>query len=204
MARVLITKPQRLKIARLMAASVARVFNVDAPPVAHGGPDRLIQDDCESDRVIVPTSAGFVGVTVECCPRGLSMFARFEEDMDDAKREVARIVGGNTHSGKLNWHCFPDSKPSDKWINDAIAYLELHLIKIRGQSHRPKRNGTQATLALQQRRIAVGAERIANREASKDERWTDYNVRMWGGVMANAMKRRNAILLAYLEERKAR
>ena len=63
---------------------------------------------------------------------------------------------------------------------------------------------TRSLLALQYRRRAIGAERIAHREASKDLPWTDYNVRMWQSVMCEAMKRRSAILLAYIAERKAR
>jgi hypothetical protein len=63
---------------------------------------------------------------------------------------------------------------------------------------------TPAETALRYRRQAIGAERAADREAAKDNPWTDRNVRAWQSVMTRAWALRRAVIVGYMHRRALR
>ncbi len=130
--RTIIIKPQRMKIASALRAACVDVFGVEWPMPKHGDHD-LNREDCRAPEVVVQIGVGEMSVSIEASPRLLSLFCRLAPNagigvpLTEAQKQCARRVNGNHFSGKVNWHCGPDAKPDDAWIEAAVRGARVHL-----------------------------------------------------------------------------
>lgn len=107
----LFTIPQRIRAVSEVVAAVKSASGVDIGPVkktkALGG------WHIGTSGTVLQTPRGPVDFSVWCSDGLLHVYCQYQGEMDDAKRERARQLGGNPYSGKLNWWCAPDRRIAD-------------------------------------------------------------------------------------------
>lgn len=109
MPAVLLTKPQRMRIAQALAATAADVFQIEPPKIIAG------PVCAASVRSQVATAGGAIplSVSIVVSPTLIEVFCRIEstsERMSPTEVALARLVDGNVYSGKLNWWTAPYTK----------------------------------------------------------------------------------------------
>lgn len=119
--RVQITKPQRRRIAEALAKVVADVFGVPVSVVALADEGYNASDTYRTQTITVLTSAGITRLTIDVCPRLVSVFTQFIGPITDAQRGMAVRMSGNQYSGKINFHSAPSGKASEQWCEDVAT-----------------------------------------------------------------------------------
>lgn len=137
---ILITKPQRLMLARDIADIMRDVFG-KAPVMRHLEDDEAGSDfghgasDIPANPFLVPCAVGEMAVTVRVCPQMISLYCRIcpdrTEPMSADEIAITRLVKGNDLNGKANLHVMPDRKLDTLAASGLLSQVRHHFMILR-------------------------------------------------------------------------
>jgi len=131
MPKILLVKAQRVFAANALAQLIGEVFGVTPSIAADGLDAATLGGSC-----IVTGATGEISVSINITVRSVNLFCRLNPNggvgvpLSPAEVELARQLSGNTYSGKVNLHLFPERKVTDEWLAGAIRACRHHLTRL--------------------------------------------------------------------------
>lgn len=124
-----VTKTKCIAIAKELAELMAKHLNIATPGVRWRESDASIGTDYDQiPKLFADLPTGRVEITAHVGGVVTHVAIIYEGAMTDAMRAIARNVGGNTHSGKLNWCVYTADLTRDDRAKQANFSAHLRAI----------------------------------------------------------------------------